>query len=234
MKTGNPIAFFDVDYTLCACYSGFHTVVELIRRKVIRKRRLVKALFYNSIGKFYEGNVRKMYEVTLGDMAGMPISEAMSIGLDIFEAKVKSTLYLEGIEEIERLKKQGYTVALLSSGPGMLVENMGNFLGADISFSNRPVVTNGIMQKEIQEPLCYHAGKVEVAKRFAQEQRVSLADCRFYSDSSSDLPMLQSVGHPVAVNPDFTLTRVAKREGWPVLYFKNTLGASIRDVEKSI
>lgn len=228
MKIGNPIAFFDVDKTLCDCYSGFYTVVELIKRKVIRKRRLVKAVFYNTIGKFYEGNVRKMYEVTLGDMAGMELREAMSIGLEIFEAKVKPTLYLEGIEEIKRLKKDGYTVALLSSGPGMLVENMGIFLGVDISFSNRPVVINGIMQKEIQEPLCYHTGKVEVARVFAQNQHVSLADCRFYSDSSSDLPMLQSVGHPIAVNPDFTLTRVAKREGWPVLYFKNTLETSLR------
>jgi phosphoserine phosphatase len=62
-------------------------------------------------------------------------------------------------------------------------------------------------------PLCYGPGKVEVARAFAQARGVSLAQCAFYSDSASDLPMLEAVGRPVAVNPDPRLRRVALGAG---------------------
>ena len=146
------------------------------------------------------------------------------IGKEAFERFVKPRMYLEGMSEIERLQQEGHTVALLSSGPYMLVKNMELFLGADTSFSNGPEIVDGILQKKFREPLCYKEGKVQVARQFAEAQGLTLQDCRFYSDSVSDLPLLSQVGHPQVVNPDHKLRREAQQRGWPILKFEKTLG----------
>jgi HAD superfamily hydrolase (TIGR01490 family) len=220
----NPIAFFDVDKTLCDCYSGFHTTLELIRRKIIKKRRLLKALFYNAIGRSHlKANVRQMYDIAIADMAGTHIDDILKIGKETFEKHVRPKLFVEGLEEIKTLKKQGYLIALLTSGPYMLIKNMENYLQTDASFSNGPVIENGILQNRFREPLCYKEGKIQVAQEFADQQGVSLKECRFYSDSISDLPLLLKVGHPFTVNPDRLLRREAESRKWPILKFKETL-----------
>ncbi len=219
------IAFFDIDKTLCDCYGGYHTTIELIRRRIIKKRRLLKAVFYNAIGRIHlKADVRRMYEVALSDMAGTHVEDILQIGRETFEKRVKPRMYLEGMEEIKRLKREGFCIALISSSPSMLVKIMEEFLEADASFSNGPKIVNGILQKEFQEPLCYKEGKVLVAKQFAEEKKIPLQACRFYSDSISDLPLFEEVGYPVVVNPDRKLLKHAKKKKWPILTFKKTLG----------
>lgn len=219
-----PIAFFDVDKTLCDCYSGFHITIDLIQLKLIKKRRLLKALFYNALGRIHlQANVHRMYEIALSDMAGTKLSDILEIGRRTFEQKVKPRLYLEGIEEIRKLKSEGYLVGLLSSGPTMLVKNMETFLNVDFSFSNGPVVRDGILQREVQTPLVYKEGKLIVAERFLKEKGLSWKDSRFYSDSISDLPLLEKVGIPMVVNPDNKLRKVAQQRGWRILNFTRHL-----------
>lgn len=224
-RSAKPIAFFDVDKTLCDCYSGYHTTLELMRRRIIKKRRILQAIFYNAIGRIYvNADVKKMYEIAISDMAGTHIDDILQIGKDAFDKYVKPTMYVEAMEEIEKLRSQGYTIALLSSAPAMLVKNMEIFLKADTSFSNGPEIIDGILQKKFREPLCYKEGKVQVAQEYAESQGVSLADCLFYSDSVSDLPLLSLVGHPRVVNPDSKLRREAERRNWSILHFKRLLG----------
>jgi HAD superfamily hydrolase (TIGR01490 family) len=220
-----PIAFFDVDKTLCDCYCGFYTTIELIRRKIIKKRHLLKALFYNAMGRMYlKADIRRMYEIAISDMAGSHIDYILDIGRFTFDRQVKPKMYTEGIEEIERRRREGYVIALISSGPYMLIKIMEEFLKADVSFSNGPVVQDGILQKYFQDPLCYKEGKVLIAKQFAEEKNISLKDCLFYSDSISDLPLLEEVGHPIIVNPDKKLHQTALQKKWPILKFEKTLG----------
>jgi HAD superfamily hydrolase (TIGR01490 family) len=225
MTNSQPIAFFDVDKTLCDCYSGFHTTMELIRRRIVKKRRLLLALIYNAIGRVHlRADVRKMYEIAISDMAGTHLEDILRIGRETFEKRVKPKMYVGGMEEIKKARAAGFYIALISSGPYMLIKTMEEFLKADASFSNGPVVSDGILQRTFQEPLCYKEGKVLIAKRFAEERRVSLKDCRFYSDSISDLPLLSLVGHPIVVNPDKKLRQLAMKKHWQILHFQHTLG----------
>jgi len=222
-----PIAFFDVDKTLCNCYTGFPTTIELMRHKIIKKRRILQALFYNALGRIYvNADVRKMYEIAISDMAGTHIDDILRIGKETFDKFVKPKMYLEGIAEITRLKQEGYTVALLTSGPYMLIKNMELFLKTDTSFSNGPDIIDGVLQKTFREPLCYKEGKVQVARQFASSEGIDLQDCLFYSDSISDLPLLSQVGHPRVVNPDRKLGIEAARRGWTVLNFSKLLGGN--------
>lgn len=219
------VAFFDVDKTLCNCYSGYHTTVDLIRLKIIKKRRLLKAIYYNTIGRMHlKADVHRMYEIALQDMSGTRLADILEIGRKTFEKKVKPTLYQEGIEEIKKLRDAGFLVGLLTSGPYMLIKNMEKFLNMDFSFSNGPVIRDGILQKEVQKPLVYKEGKVAVAELFLNERGVALKDCKFYSDSISDLPLLEKVGFPVVVNPDSRLLKVALERGWPIQQYSKLLG----------
>jgi len=69
----------------------------------------------------------------------------------------------------------------------------------------------------VVKPMCYGAGKVARAERLARERGFSLSDATFYSDSITDLPLLERAGEAVVVNPDGRLRRVARRRGWSVL-----------------
>lgn len=219
-----PIAFFDVDKTLCDCYAGYHTTVELIRRNIIKKRRLLKAILYNTIGRIHlKANVQRMYEIAGADMVGTQVEDILQIGRETFEKRVKPKLYVEGIAEIERARQEGFKIVLISSSPYMLIKAMEEYLKADASFSNGPLLENGILQKTVRLPLCYREGKVTLARQYVAEQNVSLSDCRFYSDSISDIWLLEAVGHPMVVNPDRKLHRHAVEKRWPILKFTETL-----------
>jgi phosphoserine phosphatase len=74
--------------------------------------------------------------------------------------------------------------------------------------------------------LCFGAGKLGYAEAYARERGVSLSDCWFYTDSYSDLPVLERMGHPVMVNPDPRLRREAERRGWPVEWWGEALSGA--------
>ena len=77
-------------------------------------------------------------------------------------------------------------------------------------------------------PFCYGPGKVVAMEEIARWKGLDLAQCYAYSDSASDLPMLQAVGHPVAVNPDSRLARHARAYGWPIVHFSQRTKSVIR------
>jgi phosphoserine phosphatase len=90
-------------------------------------------------------------------------------------------------------------------------------LGLDACVCNRfEVDAQGRYTGRAHEPLCFGPGKVVLAERYAAGCGVPLAACTFYSDSHSDLPMLEAVGSPVVVDPDPRLRRLARQRGWPI------------------
>jgi HAD superfamily hydrolase (TIGR01490 family) len=213
----STIAFFDVDGTLLKGYSGYYTTLELIRRKVIKKRRLPLAIFYKVISAIYYGDVKKMYEVAIADMAGSHIDYILQIGRETFEKHLKSKIYQEALNEIETHKQKGNKIILLTSGPYMTIKTIEKYVGADDSFSIGPVIENNILQNRLMEPFCYMKGKVQIATSEAKKIGVSLQECFFYADSVHDVHLLSAVGNPHVVNPDRRLRKEALRRGWPVL-----------------
>ena len=87
---------------------------------------------------------------------------------------------------------------------------------------------DGIYNGVLEGPFCYGPGKVEAIQELARWEGFDLTQCYAYSDSSSDLPMLKAVGHPVAVNPDGRLERHARRHGWPIVHFSQRTKQVIR------
>jgi len=98
----------------------------------------------------------------------------------------------------------------------------------------RSHVIDGRYTGELDGPFCYGEGKVEAIVALARWNGYELDQCYAYSDSASDLPMLEAVGHPVAVNPDAKLERHARRNGWPIVIFSQQTKAVVRRTATSI
>lgn len=223
-KKSNKIAFFDVDNTLVDGYTGFYTTLQLIRYGALRKRYIAKAMAYRAISRIYKGNVRKMYELTLADLAGWSLEDIMRIGRECFERDIRPRIFQEAIDLVEKHKAKGHRLYFVTSGPYMTVKLLGEFLDVRSDYAPGPVVREGILQKELRKPLPYREGKLQTARLIVEQEGTSLTDCYFYTDNVDDLSLLKAVGYPRVVNPERRLARVAAKEKWPRLHFKTRLG----------
>jgi phosphoserine phosphatase len=104
---------------------------------------------------------------------------------------------------------------------------LSHVLGFDGGIGSRSEVIDGVYTGRAGGPFTYREGKADAMRELAAAVGLDLAESWAYSDSESDLPMLRAVGHPVAVNPDAVLARVAREEGWAVLRF-DTLGRRLK------
>jgi HAD superfamily hydrolase (TIGR01490 family) len=118
---------------------------------------------------------------------------------------------------VARHRAAGDLLAVLSSSSQYASEPLAGHLGIPHVLCTRLQAEAGVFTGGVDGPVCFGRGKVRVAEAFAREHDVDLSASWFYTDSYSDLPMLERVGHPVAVNPDFRLRRHARARGWPVL-----------------
>jgi HAD superfamily hydrolase (TIGR01490 family) len=118
-------------------------------------------------------------------------------------------------------RHQGHALVLLTSSSPYESEIATEHLGLEAFLCSRYEVQDGILTGAPVRPLCYGGGKVVWAERFAQERGVDLKASYFYSDSSTDVEMLERVGHPRVVSPDLRLRRLAKRRGWPILDWRS-------------
>ncbi len=224
MRAPKKVALFDVDKTLVDGYSGYYTTLRLMRCGAIRKRRIAKAIFYKAVSTIYHGDVRKMYELVLGDMAGWPLERVLEIGSECFTEDIKPRLYRGAIELVKSHQDKGHNSYFVTAAPYMTVKVLGDYLGVNADYAPAPEIRDGVLQSTVKEPLAYGDGKLDVARLIAEQEKVSLADCYFYSDNIDDIVLLEAVGHPHAVNPDKKLLRVAEKKGWPILHYKECLG----------
>ena len=155
-----------------------------------------------------------------GRYRGDPEQEMIDFCADWFQHTVKHYLYEEAVEVVRKHQEQGEMLALLTAATPYIAEPTGRFLGIHACLCTRLEVDDqGLFTGRVVQPICHGAGKLAWAERFCREHGLDLARSTFYTDSISDLPVLEAVGHPVAVNPDPFLLRKAKKNGWTILRF---------------
>ncbi len=117
---------------------------------------------------------------------------------------------------VAQRQARGDLCAVLTSSTAYAAKPVADFLGIEHVLASRLVAEDGRLTGSIEEPFCFGGAKVTVAERWAREHEVDLRVSAFYTDSITDLPMLDAVGEPVVVNPDPRLRWTAWRRGWPV------------------
>ena len=119
-------------------------------------------------------------------------------------------------EKIEKHRAEGHVLAILSTSPCYVTEPLAEVLGIEEVISTRFEVDGGLFTGRLRGPACVGRGKVHWAEDLVARREVDLSQSWFYTDSYTDMPMLERVGNQVVVNPDPRLRRIAKRRGWPV------------------
>jgi HAD superfamily hydrolase (TIGR01490 family) len=135
---------------------------------------------------------------------------------DWFRRYVLEHVCEEGRRAVRRHREAGEVPIIVTGATRYAAEPLAAELGIDHVVCTRLEVNAGCFTGRVEKPMCYGAGKITLSQRAADRLGFSLADATFYSDSITDLPLLQHVGRPIVVNPDARLRRVAERRRWPV------------------
>lgn len=154
------------------------------------------------------------------EFRGREESELAREGRRLFDALVRETIYPEAAALIADHQARGHAVAIVSGATRYIVEPMASYLGVKHFLYSRLEVEEGVLTGRVLEPLCFDEGKIYWIQQFIEDQEVDLARSWFYTDSVTDLPLLELVGHPVVTNPDPVLYRTAVRRRWPVRFFE--------------
>ncbi|MCP3141171.1 HAD family hydrolase [Pyxidicoccus xibeiensis] len=212
------VAFFDLDKTLIAANSGSLWVRRELELGHITRMQALHASLW--IARYHLGFVSMQDAVAraIALLAGSPARPIQERTARFYEELVRH-LYRPGARAaLEEHRRAGDRLVLLTSSSGYLSELVAEELRLDAVLCNRfEVDAEGRHTGRPLGAICFGAGKRTHAEAYAREAGVALSECAFYTDSYSDLPVMEVVGRPVAVHPDHRLKREARRRGWPVV-----------------
>ena len=213
-------AFFDMDKTLIAENSGSVYMKARYERGEIGTFELLRGLGQYLRYKAGVLDLPSWARQTMKDFAGYSEEELAKEARQLFEDHVEGLIYPEAAELVSDHLERGHVVAIVSGATRYAVEPLAELLGVEHSLCTELEVDDGILTGRVIEPICFEEGKVYWLRQFIEDQRVDLARSYFYTDSVTDVPLLELVAHPVVVNPDPRLYRAAVRRRWPVRIFE--------------
>ncbi|HVR61411.1 MAG TPA: HAD family hydrolase [Polyangia bacterium] len=209
-------AFFDVDRTLVACNTGGLFLKDLRRRGEISFLRAVRAMGWMLKYHLSLIDLQEVIASIVAQMRGWSEKDFADRCRSWVEEEVLPLLLPAALRQIEQHRDQGHLLAILSSSPTYVTRPIAETLGLDETISTQLEVADGQFTGKLLGPACFGAGKVHWAEKIGLSRELDLQASWFYTDSYSDLPMLERVGHQVIVNPDPRLRRAARRRGWRV------------------
>jgi len=215
-------AFFDLDKTILAKSSSLAFARPFYKNGLIGRADVLKSAYaqfsYVASGADHD-QLEAMRHYMSELVKGWDVEQVRRIVAETLDDIVDPMVYEEAVDLIERHKEDGRDVVIISSSGTEVVEPIGERLRVDRAIGTQVAVDeNGRYTGEIVF-YAYGEGKADAMRALAEENGYDLAECYAYSDSMTDLPMLEVVGHPVAVNPDAPLRRVAVERGWPIMDF---------------
>ena len=213
-------AFFDMDNTVLCGSSGRLYLEYLRRKRLLSWPRWLAitgqvGLYVTGLTTFPQLMARLMTQV-----AGADEAEAWRISEAWFDEMLRGFIAAAARERIIWHRQLGHRVAIISASTPYAVSPVAHDLGlGDDYLATRLEVVSGRFTGKLIEPPCYGAGKVTLARAYSTQHKLDLAESYFYTDSHHDLPLLESVGHPVAVNPSRKLKAIALERRWTLERF---------------
>ena len=190
-------------------------------------RGIIAQLPYLLMGADESQTSRLMERLALMS-AGIERAHLQAVVCDALATVIEPAVYAEALDLIEAHHRAGHDVVVVSASSAEMVEPIAALVGADRAIATRMEVdAEGRFTGRIEHSLL-HGAKVAALVADASAHRISLSRSWAYSDSISDRPMLEAVGHPVAVNPDRDLRRLADAQGWPVRDFEQPVPVGAR------
>lgn len=213
-------AFFDLDRTLLGVNSGTLWAKHELLQGNISPKQFGRVAIWNVLYHLSIIDIETAFKEAVAHYQGRRYEDLERETKSWFLREVAHHLRAGARRALDEHRKSDHYLVLLTSASAfasrVAIDTWGlhDFLSNDF-----PIDTDGKLVGTFAPPLCYGPGKVARARAWAVEHQVDLSDCYFYTDSLTDFPMLEAVGHPRVVAPDPRLRRAANKRRWPILHW---------------
>lgn len=210
-------ALFDIDGTLLARNSAPLYMRHLRRNGRARRRDLARTFYYLALYKLGLLDIERATTVSLGWIRGLDEGAVRADCDAWYRTDVRPWIVPAMVATVAAHRRAGHVLGIVTSATRYLAEPLAAELGIPHLLVTQLVVQDGRFTGEAVRPVCYGEGKIHWAEQLASREGVDLRRSYFYTDSITDMPLLERVGEPRVVNPDPRLGRTALRRGWPVV-----------------
>ena len=210
------IDVFDVDHTITRRSSGSRFISLAIRRGVLPYRLLAVVPWYSLTYKYGLFHLRD-YAEGFPYLRGISRSTLEAIARESFETRLRQDIYPGAVRLLEECRDAGREVVLATSSFDIIVRPLAEHLGVDGVLASVLEFEGERCTGRFTGTPMFRGEKRQRVLQFLRERGEDPRDCSFHSDSIYDLPLLEAVGRPVAVNPDYKLRRIARAHGWQLI-----------------
>ena len=230
VETGQPVpliqadpqaaAFFDLDNTVIQGASLFHLAKGLYRRDFFPTRVIFQGLwlqaYFRLVGRENPQHIEDARKATLLFIEGHTVDELEEVGNEIYEESIARRIWPGTRAIAQNHLDVGQQVWLVTAAPVEVAGIIAARLGLTGALGTTAEHVNGVYTGRLRGELLHGPAKAEAMRTLAREHGLDLARCFAYSDSYNDLPMLELVGHPCAINPDRRLQQHAEENDWRI------------------
>lgn len=216
-------AFFDVDNTIIRGASSFHLAKALYRRGFFKTRDIIVFAIKQARYLVYGESKKDIDEVrarALTLMKGHSVAEVIAVGEEVYDQVLANRIY-EGTKKLlEQHLAAGHQVWLVTATPAEVGDLIARRLGATGALTTHVESFEGFYTGRLVGEMMHGEAKSTGVKKLAAKQNIKLAESFAYGDSMNDVPLLNTVGNPCAINPDARIRKHAQIVGWPTRDFR--------------
>ena len=216
-------AFFDLDRTLIRRSSVLALAPSFRARGLISRLDVAKSVLWQILFVLRGASARRVRSAAENGMTileGFTVEEMQHLVGDAMEPVLRPLVYAEPLRLVQQHRERGEKVYVVSATLQEIVEHIADDLGFDGAIGSTCEIVDGVYTGKTLRA-AHGEGKARALRELAAAEGLDLAASTAYSDSYSDVPFLEAVGHPVAVNPDRKLRRIARLRGWPTIAFSS-------------
>ena len=218
-----PVHIFDVDLTVIKKTSALHFIKFALKEKIIKFQQISGLIIEWINYKLARPDIN-FIEKTVKKLEGLEKSELERIADICFEKKLKPNIYKDAARLIQNALKNNEKVIFATSSFDFIIKPLERHFGIESSLACRLEYSGGKTTGNLDGFSFFAGGKKNAARAWMESNNILPQDVYFYSDSYTDIPLLEYCGNPAAVNPDRILARYAKKHGWKIMRFKNVMG----------
>ncbi|MCY7304083.1 MAG: HAD-IB family hydrolase [Thermoleophilia bacterium] len=219
-----PAALFDLDRTLLSRPAPLALAAAFRTSGLLRKRDLLRATLWQLVFMLpgIDGTRRASVE-GMSLLRGVPVASLEALVGEAMENALRPLLYADPLELLAGHRARGERTYIVSASLQEIVQHVATDLGFDGAIGSTCEIVDGVFTG-VSLRACYGQHKADAVRELARREGIDLAASTGYSDSFTDLAFLETVGKPVAINPDRKLRRIAIARNWPILRFEKLFG----------
>lgn len=210
------IAFFDLDRTILRTSNGTPLVLEAYKRKIMTRRDLISAIRYSILYKLEWKETTKILSEMAAWIEGLDEKKFRDFAQEVVKSKLIDEIRPEVYQEMEMHRKEGAGLVMLSAATIYVCQPIAEHLGMDDVISSELEVKEGVFTGIPAGTINYGDQKLVRFETYCEKNQIDREKAWFYTDSHTDIPVMEEVGYPICVAPDRRLRKHAQQKNWVI------------------